>query len=328
MSGETPGLRAWLDARRQAVDAALDRFVPAAAPSPTGAFVPATGRAPAIVAEAARYSLFAGGKRLRPLLALAAAEAVAEHLGHDAGAARELALPAACALELIHTYSLVHDDLPAMDDDTLRRGRPTAHVVYGEGMAILAGDALLTEAFALLAREPAQAPAVAADELNRRKLQTLAIIADAAGAAGMVGGQAVDLQAAAPGARPLDPGALREMHMRKTGAMIVASGLSGAIMAGASESIAEAIGRYGVEIGLAFQIVDDILDVEGASADLGKTAGKDAAAGKPTYPALYGLDASKRLAADCMARALEGLERAGLAGQLPAIARWVVGRTN
>jgi geranylgeranyl diphosphate synthase type II len=262
------------------------------------------------------------------MLALAAAEAVAEHLGQSTEAARELAIPAACALELIHTYSLVHDDLPAMDNDILRRGRPTAHVVYGEGIAILAGDALLTEAFALLAREPSAASGVAVDELSRRKLQTLAIIADAAGAAGMVGGQAIDLQAAQPGAASLDAGALREMHMRKTGAMIVASALSGAIMAGASEAIAEAIGRYGVEVGLAFQIVDDILDVEGRSADLGKTAGKDAAAGKPTYPALYGLEASKRLASDCMTRALKGLEAAGLRGQLPAIARWVVGRTN
>jgi geranylgeranyl diphosphate synthase type II len=328
VTGETPGLSAWLDAQRQAVETALDRFIPAAAPLPAGAFIPATGRAPSIVADATRYSVFAGGKRLRPMLALAAAEAVAEQAGRSPAAARELAMPVACALELIHTYSLVHDDLPAMDNDTLRRGRPTAHVVYGEGMAILSGDALLTEAFALLAREPAQAPSVAADELNRRKLQALAIIADAAGAAGMVGGQAIDLQAAASGAAALDVGGLREMHMRKTGAMIVASGLSGAIMAGASESIAEAIGRYGVEIGLAFQIVDDILDVEGQSADLGKTAGKDAAAGKPTYPSLYGLDASKRLAAECTARALAGLEQAGLCGQLPAIARWVVGRTN
>ena len=329
MSGETSALHAWLDARREAVEAALDRFIPATAtPSASGHFVPATGRAPALVAEATRYSVFAGGKRLRPMLALAAAEAVAANLGEDADRARELALPAACALELVHTYSLVHDDLPAMDNDTLRRGRPTAHVVYGEGMAILAGDALLTEAFALLAREPSQVPGVAANELDRRKLQTLAIVADAAGAAGMVGGQAIDLLSARPGAPPPDEGALREMHMRKTGAMIDASGLSGAIMAGASEGVAEAIGRYGVEIGLAFQIVDDILDVEGASADLGKTAGKDAAAGKPTYPALYGLDGSKRLAAGCMTRALEGLERAGLAGQLPAIARWVVGRTN
>jgi geranylgeranyl pyrophosphate synthase len=153
-------------------------------------------------------------------------------------------------------------------------------------------------------------------------------VADAAGAAGMVGGQAIDLDAASPGATPLDAGALREMHMRKTGALIVASALCGAIMAGASEPIAEAIGRYGVEIGLAFQIVDDILDVEGASAELGKTAGKDAAAGKPTYPALYGLDASRKLASDCVERATRVLQSARLAGQLPAIAHWVVGRTH
>ena len=322
-------LRGWLDARRRSVDAALDRYVPAAAdPPPAAGFVPAPRRAPSIVSEAMRYSLFAGGKRLRPLLALAAAEAIAERIGEPPAEGCDLALPAACALELIHTYSLVHDDLPAMDDDTMRRGRPTAHVVFGEGLAILAGDALLTEAFAVLARDPAQSDRVPADELTRRKLQASAIIADAAGAAGMVGGQAIDLAAAAPGAAPLDAGALREMHMRKTGALIVASGLSGAIMAGADETLAEAVGRYGVEIGLAFQIVDDILDVEGASADLGKTAGKDAAAGKPTYPALYGVDASRELAAACMTRAIEGLQAAGIGGQLPAIARWVVQRTH
>jgi geranylgeranyl diphosphate synthase type II len=340
-------LQTWLDARRQLVEAALDRYIPPAGTSSGSAgFVPASRRAPARVSESIRYSVFAGGKRLRPMLALAAAEAVAEQLGVPEADADELAMPVACALELIHTYSLVHDDLPAMDNDTMRRGRPTAHVVFGEGMAILAGDALLTEAFALLSRDPStrestdarSGPApvtplsvvggISADELNRRKLQTIAIVADAAGAASMVGGQAIDLEAAAAGAAQLDAGALRQMHMRKTGALIVASALAGAIMAGASEPLAEAMGRYGVEIGLAFQIVDDILDVEGASADLGKTAGKDAAAGKPTYPALYGLEASRRLASDCVTRAIDGLRGAGLAGQLPAIARWVVGRTN
>jgi geranylgeranyl diphosphate synthase type II len=322
-------LQTWLDARRQAVEAALERYIPAAGTSSGSAgFVPASRRAPARVSESIRYSVFAGGKRLRPMLALAAAEAVGEQLSVPEADADELAMPVACALELIHTYSLVHDDLPAMDNDTMRRGRPTAHVVFGEGMAILAGDALLTEAFALLVREPGSSARVTADELNHRKLQTIAIVADAAGAAGMVGGQAIDLEAALTGAAQLDAGALREMHMRKTGALIVASALAGAIMAGASEPLAEAIGRYGVEIGLAFQIVDDILDVEGATADLGKTAGKDAAAGKPTYPALYGLEASRRLASDCVTRAIDGLRGAGLAGQLPAIARWVVGRTN
>ncbi len=199
------------------------------------------------------------------------AEAVAERLGAPGASAEGLAMPAACALEMIHTYSLVHDDLPAMDNDTMRRGRPTAHVVFGEGLAILAGDALLTEAFALLvARARRLGSGCPADELNRRKLQTAAVVADAAGAAGMVGGQAIDLDAARPGQQPLDAAGLREMHMRKTGALIVASALSGAIMAGATEALAEAIGRYGVEIGLAFQIVDDILDVEGASAELGQ----------------------------------------------------------
>ena len=347
MTDAPPGLRTWLDARRHAVDAALDCYIPEAGMSSGSAgFVPASRRAPARVSESMRYSLFAGGKRLRPILALAAAEAVAEPLGVPEAEALELAMPVACALELIHTYSLVHDDLPAMDNDTMRRGRPTAHVVFGDGTAILAGDALLTEAFALMARDPSTRVStdarsgqgllppfsvgggISADELNRRKLQTIAIVADAAGAAGMVGGQAIDLDAAVPGAPPLDAGALREMHMRKTGALIVASALAGAIMAGASEPLAEAVGRYGVEIGLAFQIVDDILDVEGASADLGKTAGKDAAAGKPTYPALYGLEASRRLASDCVTRALDGLRGAGLSGQLPAIAQWVVGRTN
>jgi geranylgeranyl diphosphate synthase type II len=319
----------WLDARRRAVDQALERYLPAAsASSSAGRFIPASQRAPARVAESMRYSLFAGGKRLRPLLVLAAAEAVAEHSGQPPGEAETLAMPVACALEMIHTYSLVHDDLPAMDNDTMRRGRPTAHVVFGEGLAILAGDALLTEAFALMSREPVDSDLVAADDLHRRKLQTLAVVADAAGAAGMVGGQAIDLDAAQPGTAALDAHGLREMHMRKTGALIVASALAGAIMAGATQPQAEAIGRYGVEIGLAFQIVDDILDVEGASAELGKTAGKDAAAGKPTYPSVYGLDASRQLAADCVERATSILRDAGLAGQLPAIARWVVGRTH
>jgi geranylgeranyl diphosphate synthase type II len=325
-----PGdLGSWLEESRQAVEAALDRFVPAAgASTKSSAFIPASRRAPPRVSESMRYSLFAGGKRLRPILALASAHAVAEQIGVPQAAAHDLAIPAACALELIHTYSLVHDDLPAMDDDTIRRGRPTAHVVFGEGLAILAGDALLTEAFALLSREPSQSAHVPAVELSQRKLQTLAIVADAAGAAGMVGGQAIDLEAALPGAAALDAGGLREMHLRKTGALIVASALAGAIMAGADESLAEAVGRYGVEIGLAFQIVDDILDIEGASADLGKTAGKDAAAGKITYPSLYGLEQSRRLASECVTRALDGLRGAGLAGRLPAIAHWIVGRTH
>jgi geranylgeranyl diphosphate synthase type II len=316
VSGGSTELAVWLDQRRREVDAALHRFV---APVDGG---------PHHVTEAMRYSLFAGGKRLRPVLALAAAEAVALERGRSVDAARTLATAAACALELIHTYSLVHDDLPSMDNDTLRRGRPTAHVVYGEGMAILSGDGLLTEAFALLAREPESSPAVSIGELSGRKLRTLALIAEAAGAAGMVGGQAIDLQAAMPGAVPLNADGLREMHARKTGALIVASVQSGAVMAGADTRAEAAVRLYGQQIGLAFQIVDDILDVEGVSADLGKTAGKDAAAGKPTYPALYGLDESRRLAAQCIDHALTTVGDAGLDGQLPALARWVLGRTR
>jgi geranylgeranyl pyrophosphate synthase len=273
-----------------------------------------------------RYSVMAGGKRLRPLLVLATAEAIAETSG--ARDTASLAMSAACAVELIHTYSLVHDDLPAMDNDTLRRGRPTAHVVYGEGMAILSGDGLLTEAFALLAREPVESPFITAAELAQRKLRALAIIAEAAGAAGMVGGQALDLEAAVAGAVSLDGEALKGMHSRKTGALIRGSALAGAVMAGAPPDHLAAIDAYGEALGLAFQIVDDILDVEGASAELGKTAGKDAAAGKPTYPALFGLDESRRLAAGCADRANAALAGARLAGQLPAIVGWVIARTS
>ncbi len=273
-----------------------------------------------------RYSLFAGGKRLRPILALAAAEPVGRAHGLAPDAARALALPAACALELIHTYSLVHDDLPAMDDDTLRRGRPTSHVVFGEGQAILAGDALLTEAFALMAREPGD-PRLAA-----RKLHAIRLVADAAGACGMVGGQAIDLEAAGSGST-FDADGLRAMHARKTGALIRASAAAGAVMAGAGPPQIQAIETYAGELGLAFQIVDDILDVEGVSHALGKTAGKDAAAGKPTYPALYGLDDSRRLAEDCVDRAIAALEGRGAGADLrdshlPAIARWVTSRTH
>jgi geranylgeranyl diphosphate synthase, type II len=315
-TGGSRDLRTWLDARRRDIDAALDGWLPAAQHAPTS------------VCEAMRYSVMAGGKRLRPLLVLAAAEAVAERNAAGDPDVTSLAMPAACAIELIHTYSLVHDDLPAMDNDTLRRGRPTAHVVFGEGMAILSGDGLLTEAFALLAREPVESALVSTSELARRKLETLSVIADAAGAAGMVGGQALDLQATVPGAASLDGDGLKSMHARKTGALIRGSALAGAVMAGASGTERTAIDAYGQALGLAFQIVDDILDVEGASADLGKTAGKDAAAGKPTYPALFGLTESRRLAAECADRALAALTDARLGGQLPAIVGWVIARTS
>jgi geranylgeranyl pyrophosphate synthase len=274
-----------------------------------------------------RYSLMAGGKRLRPILVLAGAEGVAQAIGGSEAAARDAAMPAACALEMIHTYSLIHDDLPSMDDDDLRRGRPTSHVVHGEGMAILAGDGLQAEAFSLLAREPQGFHPT----LMMRKLRVVALVAGAAGAAGMVGGQAIDLAAVSPApgadALPLDADALQAMHMRKTGALIRASVVAGAVMAGADDRLVALIDQYGREMGLAFQIVDDILDVEGAAATLGKTAGKDQAAGKPTYPAFFGLEQARALAAGCHTRAREALDRAGLLdSRLDDIATWIIKR--
>jgi len=269
-----------------------------------------------------RYSVTAGGKRLRSVLCLASADAV--------GGLRELAMPAACALELIHTYSLIHDDLPAMDDDTMRRGRPTLHVVSGEGIAILAGDGLLTEAFALLARAPQTTDAV----MIARKLRVVGRIAAAAGPIGMVGGQAIDLHSSVSGPDgrdtfPLDTDSLRVMHAKKTGALIRVSAVAGAIMGGADDGTVEHIDAAAAELGLAFQIVDDILDVEGVSAHLGKTAGKDVAAGKPTYPALYGLESARRMAAECLERAESAFHAANLPeSRLLQIGRWIVQRSN
>jgi geranylgeranyl diphosphate synthase type II len=301
-------LTEYIDSRRREVEAALPTFLP---PTP---------ECPEVLSEAMAYSLLGGGKRLRPILCLAACDAV--------GGSRTLVMPAACAIEMIHTYSLIHDDLPAMDDDTLRRGRPTLHVVYGDGVAILAGDALQAEAFALMAREPQPRDS----ELAERKLKALAIVADAAGAVGMVGGQAIDLQAAGQvngHVLTLDADGLRAMHARKTGALIRASAWAGAVMGGADVAAERAVAAWGADIGLAFQIVDDILDVEGTAGDLGKTAGKDAARDKPTYPALFGLDRSRAMAAECRDRARASLEESGLhRGWLNEIADWVITRKN
>ena len=307
-------LSQFLDNARVRVDEALERYLPRP---------PAC---PAIISDAMRYSLFAGGKRLRPMLTLAAADAVARK--RDRPDPLTLALPAACAVELIHTYSLIHDDLPAMDNDTLRRGRPTLHVVYGDGIAILAGDGLQAEAFALLAREPqTDDPAV-----NQRKLRVLGVIAEAAGSTGMVGGQAIDLQAAGQANGrdvTLDAEGLRGMHARKTGALITASAESGAIMGGGTDDLVSAVRHYAGLVGLAFQIIDDVLDVEGDAATLGKSVGKDAATAKPSYPALFGLAQSRALAHECADRAAEVLEKAGLAeGWLRPIADWIVTRRN
>jgi geranylgeranyl diphosphate synthase type II len=326
VTGAIVPLEDYLRSHCRLVDEALERFLPAppACPPP--------------LSDAMRYSLFAGGKRFRPVLVLAAAEAVAAHPalqqppGHASSAddAVRLALPAACAIEMIHTYSLIHDDLPAMDDDTLRRGRPTLHVVHGEGAAILAGDGLLTEAWALLAREPAGGSA----QVLQRRMRTISEIATAAGATGMVGGQAVDLAAAEAAERAgrnpdFGMAGLQQMHAMKTGALIRAAAVAGAIMAGATEAAIAAIAAYAVRLGLAFQIVDDILDVEGVTADLGKTAGKDAAADKPTYPALVGLTRSRALAQQAFDEGLRALERDGIApGRLHDLAAWVLMRKN
>ena len=294
-----------------------------------GQFLPGAPSCPPLVAEAMRYSLEAGGKRLRPILTLATAEAVAAAKGTDIVAARNAALPAACAIEMIHTYSLIHDDLPAMDNDTLRRGRPTLHVVYGDGIAILAGDGLLTEAFALLGREPRVDDPASIE----RRMRVIARVAEAAGACGMVGGQVVDLESSGTagipgrGRRTLDGDGLRAMHAQKTGALIRAAAVAGAIMGGGTDAEVEAVDRFAADLGLVFQIVDDILDVEGGSEELGKTAGKDAAADKPTYPAIFGLEASRALASEGIARAERTLVEAGLAdNHLLDIAGWVTRR--
>jgi geranylgeranyl diphosphate synthase type II len=302
-------LAAYLEERARAVDAALD------------ASLPAETAPPSTLHKAMRYSVFAGGKRIRPVIALAAAEAV---LKGDAERARQ-AMPIAVALELIHTYSLVHDDLPAMDDDDLRRGRPTNHKVFGEAAAILAGDALLTEAFRVLAEAPAPA-GVPRDLHAARLLAASAEVALAAGAAGMVGGQMADLEAEgrAVGLEHVD-----FIHLRKTAALIAAAAVGGGIAVGADETDVAALRRYGTCTGLAFQIADDILDLEGESRAMGKGTGGDAAAGKATYPSVAGLAASKARAGALADEAAAAVDRFGPAAvPLAAIARFVVSRRH
>ncbi len=313
-------LSVYLDDLRSTIDTALKTALP-------------EGMAPALLIDAMRHGLLGGGKRLRPCLTLMTAEAVAPLAGTTTPRARMLAVPSACAVEMIHCYSLVHDDLPAMDDDTLRRGRPTVHVVYGDGVAVLAGDGLLTEAFGLLAASPSPvAPPGAPEAPADRRLRVLSVLATAAGAIGMVGGQTIDLRAAgrvpAYPAEPLSERELRDMHARKTGALIRASAVAGAMITGVDDAIIAAVDAYANELGLAFQIIDDVLDVEGSNADLGKTAGKDAAAGKPSYAALHGIDESRRLAAECIERAKATLNAAGLEGRLTELADWSLTRTR
>jgi geranylgeranyl pyrophosphate synthase len=315
---DADGVGAYLAELRAVIEAALERTL--------GAL-----RAPAPIDEALRYALMGGGKRLRPCLTLATADAVGHAVGLPHDHARALALPAACAVEMVHSYSLVHDDLPAMDDDAMRRGRPTTHVVYGDGLAILVGDGLLTEAFAVLASSPSPAVQAGSPEpAPERRIEAIRRLAAAAGVAGMVGGQAIDLAAAGRVTGRVSPALsasdLEDMHRRKTGALIRAAVTTGAVVAGADGPLVEAADAYARELGLAFQIVDDILDVEASDQALGKTAGKDAAAGKPTYPAFYGLDESKRMAAGCIERAKTALASAGLGGRLADIASWSLAR--
>lgn len=263
--------------------------------------------------KAMRYSLFAGGKRIRPILALAAAEAL--------HAQSEPLLPVACALECIHTYSLIHDDLPAMDDDDLRRGKPTCHMVFGEAEAILAGDGLLSFAFELLSHADAQQTISPVAQL--RVINT---IAKAIGPVGMVGGQSLDL--AAEG-QTIDFEHLRLIHGYKTGALITASVQAGAIFGQANEEQFAALSRYGVQIGLAFQIVDDLLDVEGTTENLGKTAGADAERNKATYPAFFGVAKTKVMAKEAVDEALTALEIFDAQAEpLRALARYIYERNN
>jgi len=296
---ERSSLEAYLKARKEIVDEALDRYLPG------------EGTIPPVIFQSIRYSVFAGGKRIRPILCIAAAEA--------SGGLLEVVLPAACALELIHTYSLIHDDLPAMDDDEYRRGKLTNHRVFGEDIAILAGDALLTEAFRLLSGKDLADRVPAA-----RILTVINEISEAAGYFGMVGGQVLDVESEG---KMVDLTALNHIHSRKTGAMIRAAVREGGILAGADERRLQALSEYGSSLGLAFQIADDILDVEGDRELLGKKTGADVARRKATFPAFVGLEASKKKARELVEKALEAIASFdGKADPLRWIAEFVVER--
>ncbi len=292
-------LKGYLAERKQKVDA----FLEAGFPVPSGL--------EKSVIEAARYSLFAGGKRLRPILCMAANEVVGGNL--------DPIMPVACALEMIHTYSLIHDDLPAMDNDDYRRGLLTNHKVFGEAIAILAGDALLTEAFEFVAgvHQDGQFPA-------ERVLRVIRIIVKASGYRGMIGGQVIDLESEN---REVDIATVEYMHIRKTGAIISASLEVGAILGGGTEPEVAALKRYGHHLGLAFQITDDLLDLEGDAEVMGKTPGSDLAKNKKTYPALLGIARSRESAREHVGEALKALSLFGtVAEPLRAIAQYLLVR--
>jgi farnesyl diphosphate synthase len=287
----------WMRAELRAVESALEAWVPADTPAGLG--------------EAMRYGVLDGGKRLRPLLVLASCQAVQ--------GAREAALRAAVSVELIHAYSLVHDDMPCMDNDVLRRGKPTVHVRYGQAQAMLAGDAMQALAFEVLTPDTGVAPALQA--------RLCALLARSAGHAGMAGGQAIDLASIG---KPLDERALRDMHRRKTGALLQASVLMGAACGTCDARAWEALSDYGAALGLAFQVVDDILDVTQESHTLGKTAGKDLNDNKPTYVSVLGLEAARGQAAELCDRAQAALRRSALAdtATLSQLADMVVERDS
>ena len=296
-------LKAWMQPHLDRVEQALSAGIAAESPAALG--------------QAMRYAVLDGGKRLRPLLVLATAEAVGDASSHPA------ALNAACAIELIHAYSLVHDDMPCMDNDVLRRGKPTVHVQFGEAQALLAGDALQTLAFEMLTPQDGTVPPSV-------QAVCVGLLARASGYLGMAGGQAIDLASVG---HSLTEDQLRQMHRLKTGALLLCSVQMGAkCVPGVSEQVLGALTRFGQSLGLAFQVIDDVLDVTADSATLGKTAGKDVAADKPTYVALMGLEAAKNYADALAAEAMQALVETGLSdsrlGALRALAAMVVQRNN
>ncbi len=296
---DRPSLEQYLRERKKIVDEALDRYLPG------------EDRYPEDIFRAVRYSTFAGGKRIRPILCMAAAEAV--------GSSLDAVLSFACALELIHTYSLIHDDLPAMDNDDFRRGKPTNHKVFGEAMAVLAGDALLTEAFCLMTR-----PAAAVKAAPEARLALIHDIAEAAGCFGMIGGQVVDIQSQG---KRVDPDTLHYIHTHKTGAMILVSVRAGAVLGGADAASCDALCEYGRHIGLAFQIADDILDVEGNRELLGKDTGMDQTLKKATYPATMGMSYAKEQGTRLVHDALNAISRLDeRAEPLRELARYIMNR--
>jgi geranylgeranyl diphosphate synthase type II len=294
-------VRKYLEEKKEVVDLALERYFPKGE------------KFSSILFQAIRHSLFAGGKRIRPILCIAAFETV--------GGRGDGILPFACALEMIHTYSLIHDDLPAIDNDDYRRGKPTCHKVFGESMAILAGDGLLTEAFQLMTNRSVWEGSV---DNQGAILDIVHEVARAAGVLGMVGGQVVDVESEG---KEVDLPTLQYIHTHKTGAMISVSVRMGAKLGGAKEDSLMALTRYGERVGLAFQVADDILNVEGKSHSLGKSTGTDVSKGKATYPSLFGLEESKKRAKELVGLAVEALSPFGSeADSLREIARFIVVR--